>query len=171
MARRLLRGQSITEWLAELAKFGTVGAIALVVDVGLFNLLRFGPEGLLEAHPLTAKVISTSMAIIVAWLGNRLWAFRASRRQRHWREGALFLAVNIGGMGIAVACLWVSHYLMQLTSPLADNISANVIGLALGTMFRYVCYRYLVFTAGPDDEQTSEELHRPAELAPQRTSA
>ena len=40
----------------ELAKFGIVGAIAFVVDVGTFNLLR---NGAMDDRPLTAKVIST----------------------------------------------------------------------------------------------------------------
>jgi putative flippase GtrA len=54
--------------------------------------------------------------------------------------------VNIGGMIVAVGCLAVSHYVLGLRSPLADNIAANGVGLVLGTAFRYVCYRYIVFT-------------------------
>ena len=38
----------------ELAKFGIVGAIAFVVDVGTFNLLR---NGALEDRPLSATAI------------------------------------------------------------------------------------------------------------------
>ena len=65
------------------------------------------------------------------------------------RELGWFLLVNAGGMLIAVGTLAVSHYVLDLTSPLADNIAANGVGLALGTAFRYVCYRYLVFTGKP----------------------
>ena len=43
----------------EVAKFGVVGLVALVVDVGLFNLLRFaGGEGPMYDKPLTAKIVS-----------------------------------------------------------------------------------------------------------------
>jgi hypothetical protein len=35
---------------------------------------------------------------------------------------------------------------MGLTSPLADNISNNVIGLGLGTLFRFALYRWWVFS-------------------------
>ena len=41
--------------------------------------------------------------------------------------------------------LVISHDLLGLTSRLADNVSANVIGLALGTLFRYWSYRRFVF--------------------------
>ena len=130
-------------------RFGTVGGVAFVVDVGLMNLLRFGPGELLGEKPLTAKVVSVVVATLVSWLGNRYWAFADTRRAERGRELGWFLLVNAGGMLIAVGTLAVSHYVLDLTSPLADNIAANGVGLALGTAFRYVCYRYLVFTGKP----------------------
>jgi putative flippase GtrA len=48
-------------------------------------------------------------------------------------------------MAIGLACLWFSHYVLGFTSLLADNISSNVIGLALGTVFRFWLYRSWVF--------------------------
>lgn len=133
----------------ELARFGSVGAVAYVVDIGLFNLLRFGPGGLLDDKPLTAKVASVTVATLVAWIGNRYWTFAARRTASPRRELVVFAVVNVGGMLVAVACLAFSHYVLGLRSPLADNIAANVVGLALGTVFRYVTYRRLVFTGAP----------------------
>ena len=137
--------------IAELARFGSVGAVAYVVDVGLFNLLRFGPGDLLGHKPLTAKVVSVAVATMVAWLGNRYWTFSDRRSSSRGRELAGFVVVNLGGMVIAVGCLGFSHYVLGLTSGLADNISANGVGLILGTVFRYFCYRQLVFTGAPQD--------------------
>lgn len=110
------------------------------------NLLRFGPGEVLGHKPLTAKVISVAVATLVAWIGNRYWTFSAKKRSKPARELVMFLLVNAGGMLVAVATLAVSHYVLGFTSPLADNIAANGVGLALGTAFRYVCYRYIVFT-------------------------
>ena len=132
----------------ELARFGSVGAVAYVVDLGLFNLLRFGPGEILEAKPLTAKIASVTVATLVAWLGNRYWTFAARRTPSRGRELAGFVVVNLGGLVIGVGCLAFSHYVLGLTSPLADNVSANGVGLVLGTAFRYVFYRRLVFTGG-----------------------
>jgi putative flippase GtrA len=136
----------------ELVKFGLVGLVAYVVDVGLFNLLRFAGPGLLADKPLTAKTISVAVATLVAWLGNRFWTFRRRRRVAAHRELVMFVVMNGIGMGIALVCLAVSHYVLDLRSPLADNISANVVGLALGTAFRFVAYRTWVFTELRDDE-------------------
>jgi len=142
--------------LPELSKFGVVGLFGLLVDVGGFNLLRFaGGEGPLYDQPLTAKVISTTAAMVVAWLGNRYWTFRDSRRAAAHHEFLLFVWWCSIGSAMAVACLAISHYLLHLTSPLADNISGNVIGLALGTTFRFWAYRTHVFSE-----------HKPAEVEP-----
>jgi len=149
------RRQRLWAWLGEVARFCSVGLIAYVVDVGLMNLLRFGPGEVLGHKPLTAKVISVSVAILIAWWGNRNWTFAGRRSaptaSARSRELVQFIAVNLVGMAIGVGCLAVSHYLFGLTSPLADNISANGVGLVLGTVFRYVAYRYWVFTADDGD--------------------
>lgn len=133
--------------LAYLVKFGVVGLLGLVIDVALFNLLRLGVFG--EGHwaqsAIGAKTISTSVAIVFNWLGNRYWTFRKHRRRNYLREFAEYVIVSVGGMLIALVCLWISHYWLGFTSLLADNVSSNVIGLALGTAFRFLLYRYWVF--------------------------
>ena len=138
----------------ELAKFGVVGLVALVVDVGLFNLLRFaGGEGPMYDKPLTAKAVSVSIAATVAYFGNRYWTFRNRGRTSFHREYLLFFVLNAVGLGISVGCLWFSHYALDLTGPIADNISANVVGLGLGTLFRFWSYRRWVF---PEDTEAAD---------------
>jgi putative flippase GtrA len=141
--------------LHEVAKFGVVGIVALVVDVGLFNLLRFaGGEGPMYDKPLSAKVVSVCVATTVAYFGNRYWTFRHRGRTSFGREYLLFFVLNGVGLLISVGCLWFTHYALGLTSALADNISANVIGLALGTLFRFWSYRRWVF---PEDTEAAGE--------------
>ncbi|TAL45838.1 MAG: GtrA family protein [Salinibacterium sp.] len=133
--------------LAQFARFGAVGAVGLVIDVSLFNLLRatiLDPAVVAEG-PLLAKVISTAVAILANWVGNRYWAFANERRARVLREGVQFVLVSLGGMVIGVACLWFSRHVLGQTSVAADNISSNVIGLGLGTAFRFLLYRSWVF--------------------------
>jgi putative flippase GtrA len=150
----------------QVLRFGVVGVFGFLTDVGGFNLLRFaGGQGPLYAYPLTAKVVSGVLATIVAWLGNRYWTFRRTRRAEAFREFLLFALVAGIGTLIAMSCLWVSHYLLRLTSPLADNISANVIGLGLALSFRFWAYRRHVFSGQGDGSGLSEvaehHLHTP----------
>jgi len=131
----------------EAAKFGVVGCVGFVVDVGVFNLLRFaGDPGPLEHKPLTAKAISVACATVVTYLGNRHWTWADRERSARHREALLFFLFNALGMLIALGCLAVSHYLLGLRSPLADNVSANGFGLLMGMIFRFWAYRTFVFT-------------------------
>lgn len=133
--------------LTSLVAFGGVGAVAFVVDVGVYNLVR---STVLADSPIWSKVVSVAVATVVAFIGNRTLAFRGSRRAGVAREAVLFGLTNVGGLLIAAACLFVSHYLLGFTSQLADNISGNGVGLVLGTAFRYLGYRFVVFRPDRD---------------------
>ena len=126
----------------EVARFGTVGAAAYVIDVGLFNVLR---AGILADSPLTAKTISVLIATTFAYLGNRHWTYGHRARTGYRRETVLFFATNAAALLISWACLATTHYLLGLDSQLADNISGNVIAVGLGTLFRFWVYRTWVF--------------------------
>ncbi|MEY4900409.1 MAG: hypothetical protein RL741_775 [Actinomycetota bacterium] len=139
----------------ELGKFGVIGLIAFSIDLVIFNFLRFaGGEGVLFDKPLTAKVISVLFATTFAFAGNRHWTFKDRSRSTFRRQYTLFFVFNLIGMIISLLCLWVSHYVLGYESALADNISANVIGLVLGTMFRFWSYHNWVF---PTQDATKED--------------
>jgi putative flippase GtrA len=142
--------------LHELAKFGVVGAVAFVVDVAVFNLLLFHSSGFLHGKPVTAKAVSTVIATVVSYLGNRFWTFRHRQSTGSPREYVLFFALNGVGLLITEACLAFSHYVLGLDSQLADNLSANVIGVGLAMLFRFWAYRRWVFPEQEDSALTAE---------------
>jgi putative flippase GtrA len=155
-----LRG-AIDVLYREMLKFGIVGAGAFVIDAGGFNLLVYGGgHGPLHNWPLTAKILSAGVSIIVAWLGNRYWTFRHRRRPQVHHELMLFVGVNGVGLLIAVSCLGISRYVLGFESPVADNLSGTIIGTALGTLFRFWAYRQLVFVneIADDGNTTSDEI-------------
>ena len=136
----------VAELRKELGKFGVIGLVAFLIDLVIFNFLRFaGGEGVLYDRPLTAKAISVLVATTFAFTGNRHWTFKDRSRSTLRRQYTLFFLFNLIGMVIALTCLWISHYALGFESALADNISANVIGLVLGTMFRFWGYHNWVF--------------------------
>lgn len=143
--QQIKRTATFITWISRLGKFGAVGALSYVIDIGLFNLLVHSSWAPFEEKPVTGKVISVVVATIVSWIGNRYWTFKEERAGSVLREFVLFALVNGGGILISAGSLWFSRYVLGYTSPLADNISANIIGVGLGTIFRYLCYRYLVF--------------------------
>ena len=132
----------------EAGKYAVVGAAATAVDIALFNI--FILSDLFSGIPYLsffAKTTSSAIAIVVAYLGHKLWTF--SHRPGHDSESfqlGLFVLVNLGGLSIALSCLWFSRYVLGLTSQFADNVSANVVGLVLATTFRFLASRRWVFT-------------------------
>ena len=138
--------ETLRAWITEFIQFGLVGATAFVIDMGLFNLLQHGPLGVLAGHANTANAVAASIATIYSWIMNRVWTYRGRTQENAGREAFLFFFANVCGIGITQFCLLFSHHVLRLTSPLADNISAYVVGFALGTAFRFIFYHYVVFT-------------------------
>ena len=99
----------------------------------------------LSSKPLTASVISGVVSILVAYFGNRHWTWKDRQRSGARREITLFFVINGIALIFGVLCLAFSRYVLGLESVLADNISANVIGVGVGTLFRFWTYRTVVF--------------------------
>lgn len=130
---------------AELGAFGVVGAVNTALDIVLFNLLLFGPL----PSAWAAKACSTTVSAVSSYLMNRHWTWRDRSRRGLRRELSLFLVMSAVALGISEACLLVSHDLLGWRSPAADNISANVVGLAAATAFRFWSFRTFVFRPHP----------------------
>lgn len=142
----------------EFRTFLTVGGAGYVVDVVSFNVLRSAPV-LSAVDPSYSRTLAVALAMVVTYLGNRLFTWRGQSSGDRRREVSLFVVFNIIGLGLSVVTLVISHDLLGLTSRLADNIAANVVGLALGTLFRYWSYKWFVFT-GSLTLQVPEETVR-----------
>ena len=129
----------------ELGKFGVIGAVAWVVDTAVFKACLDA-----NANQYLAAVISTLVSATVAFLGNRFWTWRHRAHDNMARQYTMFFLLNAVGLGIGLACLAISHYGLgqiwpALQSPIADNVSGQLIGTALGTLFRFWSYRRFVF--------------------------
>lgn len=135
----------------EIAKFGLVGALAFVIDIGGMNLLT---HTVLGEKPTTARILSGVAATLFAWFGNRSWTFAHRRSRPMHHEVTIFFIVNGLALIISTLCLVISHYGLGFTSRLADNI-ATVIGIGLGTLFRFWTYRSFVFAREPVSVRTA----------------
>jgi putative flippase GtrA len=142
-------------------KFGVVGLVGYGLDVGIFNALSLGAAGYghFFQSPLGAKIVSVTVSTIATWFGNRYWTFREYRRANFMLELGEFTIVAVAGLGISLLCLYVSHYLMGYTSLFADNISANIVGLILASIFRFVLYRYWVYGRHRKDGLAARKQH------------
>lgn len=130
----------IRHLIPELAKFGVVGAIGTVIDLGGSGLLH----GAGHLGPLTSKAIAVCVAMVFTYLGSRYWTFRHRENQPMLREATLFMVFNGVGLLIAEAVIAVTTYGFGFRDQVAYNI-ASVVGTGLGTIFRYGAYKRWVF--------------------------
>ena len=132
----------------ELGKFVVVGGSCFLLDFLLFNAFHFG----LGLGPLTSTVLSTIIATLASYVGNRLWSFahRVSADTSETRSLGIYLLINLVGLAITLAAVGVGHYVLDLTGPVALNI-AKLVGTGVATVFRFWGYRRWVF-----DKATAE---------------
>ena len=149
-------GLRLQRLLSEGAKFLTVGGVATLVAFVIFNGLvhgYFGGPGPMHDQPLWAFVIANTLGMVVSYRGSRSWAFR-NRSAVGVAGGRLaFFVINMVSMVIPLGCLSFTRYVLGLTDPFADNISANVIGLSLGTLARFWAIRRFIFLSPARVEQ------------------
>jgi putative flippase GtrA len=136
--------QRFRDLIHEMGKFGIVGGVAYVVDTVVYGVL------LTVMLTYNAKIIAAVIAATVAFIGNRFWTWRHRARSGLAREYVLYFTFNAIGLGISLLFLFASHDGLgsvwpAFRTPIADLISANVVGLAAGTSFRFWSYRRFVF--------------------------
>jgi putative flippase GtrA len=141
--------------IREIAKFGVVGGIGFVVTEVGFNLSHFD----LKLGLFTANVIATVAAAIVTFVGNKYWTFRHRTGHGTRRETLMFILMNAVGLLIQYACTWIAEDGFGVRSKVLINV-AFLIGIGLGTVFRFWSYRKWVWhaEAGPPPiEETSPQ--------------
>ncbi|MEV4062971.1 GtrA family protein [Nonomuraea dietziae] len=146
----------------ELAKFGTVGGIAFVIDFGATNLFRFG----FGWGPLFSTGLATVISATFAYVGNRFWTFRNREQSGLAREYLLFFLLNGIGLLISLIVIGFTTYTLGLHDALSYNI-AKVIGVGFGTLFRFWSYKKWVFLA-PEEPPVEPVTGLPEALSPRR---
>lgn len=124
----------------ELAKFGSIGAIAFVITLVGANVLHQG----LKVGPLTSNAIATVLATTFAYFANRYWTFRHRDRTGLGREYLLFFGLNGVGLVITQLVIGCTFYVFDLKGAIFYNASL-IIGTGVATLFRFWSYKKWVF--------------------------
>jgi putative flippase GtrA len=144
----------------EIAKFGTIGIINIFVNSAVVNLLWLTPW--LHGSQVKAKAIATVVAATSAYFMNRHWTYRNRPKSSLRREYTLFFAFNLVGLLIEVGAVSVAKYWLHRTDLLVLNIF-SLIGIGLGTLFRFWAYRTHVFKLAPAPSPAPSPAASPAQ--------
>jgi putative flippase GtrA len=123
-------------------KFGLVGVLNTLINLAVFNALLIAVH---DVGRVKANFVATAVATVFAYVMNRYWTFkhRPSDHSRS-REFILFVFFNVVGLGIESALIGGTVYILGTNTIVAVNI-AKILGLVLGTVFRFWAYRTFVF--------------------------
>ncbi|MEU2507774.1 GtrA family protein [Streptomyces sp. NPDC007863] len=147
----------------EVAKFGVVGGLGVLVNLAVFNLVRHTTE----LPVVRASVIATVVAIAFNYVGFRYFTYRDRDKSGRTKEMSLFLLFSLVGLVIENGVLYAATYGLGWNGPLASNFF-KFFGIGLGTLFRFWSYRTWVFRALPAKEavQTAESFLEQSEPVP-----
>ncbi|MEV7310083.1 GtrA family protein [Streptomyces microflavus] len=142
----------------EVAKFGVVGAVGLLVNILVFNLLRHTTD----LQVVRASVLATFVAILCNYVGFRYWTYRDRDKSGRTRELTLFLLFSAAGAVIENGVLYLATYGFDWNTPVQSNVF-KILGIGIATLFRFWSYRSWVFKTLPDRALPTEEVALPAE--------
>ncbi|MEU5219162.1 GtrA family protein [Streptomyces sp. NPDC020807] len=131
----------------EVAKFGAVGAVGVLVDLGVFNLVRH----FTELPVVRASIVATLVAIVFNYVGFRYFTYRDRDKSGRGKEMSLFLLFSLIGLVIQNGLLYAATYGLGLDGPLASNFF-KFFGIGIATLFRFWSYRTWVFRTAPVPE-------------------
>jgi len=146
-----LRSSGLQRLVRELAKFGAVGGAGVLVNLGVFNLVRH----VSDLPVVRASIIATVVAIAFNYVGFRYWTYRDRDKSGRTRELTLFLLFSAVGLVIENGVLYLATYGFGWNTPLQNNVF-KFVGIGVATLFRFWSYRSWVFRAMPARENAAE---------------
>ncbi|WP_329132570.1 GtrA family protein [Streptomyces sp. NBC_01476] len=135
----------------EIMKFGAVGLVGVLVNIGVFNLLRHSTQ----LQTVRASIIATIVAIVFNYIGFRYFTYRDRDKAGRTRELSLFLLFSAVGLVIENGVLYLATYGFGWDSQLQSNIF-KFAGIGVATLFRFWSYRTWVFRTIPAREAVEQ---------------
>lgn len=133
--------------LWQVAKFGLVGILNTLMDLGILNFLIF-ISGIASGWLYVAfKGTSFSLAVINSYFWNKFWTFR-EKGTASGKEFIQFLVISVMGFGINVG---LASLVVNVVGPqfgLTEKLWANVGALAavsLSMIWNFAGYKFIVF--------------------------
>ncbi|MFI5809157.1 GtrA family protein [Streptomyces sp. NPDC051561] len=136
----------------EVAKFGAVGGLGLLVNIAASNLLWQTTD----IPVVRAGLIATVIAILFNYVGFRYFTYRDRDKSGRARELTLFLLFSAVGAVIETGLLYVATYGFGWNTPLQNNFF-KVFGIGVATLFRFWSYRTWVFRTLPEEALPAED--------------
>ncbi|NTU69865.1 GtrA family protein, partial [bacterium] len=112
----------------EVGKFGLVGILNTLLDIGILNVLKF----LFNFPTLSANIISTSIATVNSYILNKSWTFKD--KEKKWVKQFVVFAI-LSAIGIAINTT-ILKFLSEVWTVIPDFFVSVVHFLKLDGIFK-----------------------------------
>lgn len=146
------------ELTKQVGKFGIVGIINTLVDIGIFNVLKF----VFGFTTVIANIISVSAAIVNSYVWNKRWTFH-DKDKNISKQFIVFVVLSIGGLIINTIVLlfltsnWtypsdlavkIVHFI-KLNTVFSDNFVffnfAKACAILFSMVWNFITYKKFAF--------------------------
>ena len=123
---------------AQKLRFGIVGGINTIIDVGLFAIFA----NVLGVLTEFASIMSTSVAIVFSFFANYYWVWKSKKSKT--RTIPQFLVITLTtAWGIQTGVIWIVKNIVGDGD--WENMFAKVCAIAVGMVVNYLLYK-IIFT-------------------------
>ena len=95
--------------IIQLIKFGIVGVIATVIDLGVLMLLK----EFMHIDVLIASAVAFSVSVVVNYILSMMFVFKGSKNGRI-KEFIVFVALSMGGLLLNQLIMWIGTEILTV---------------------------------------------------------
>ncbi len=124
-------------------KFVVVGGVGFCVDTGTLTILAlvFGVDR------VVAKAVAFALAVLNNFVWNRLWTYPEARSKSLWAQVALFVAVSVVGLGIALVVFnFVDRLALQHANAVIALYIAQAASVGVALFWNYAANRFITYS-------------------------
>ena len=125
--------------IIQLFKFGIVGVIALLIDVGVLLILR----EILHIDVLIASAVSFCVSVTANYILSMLFVFKGGENSKV-KEFIVFVALSIGGLLLNQFIMWLGTEIMT-----AYYLWAKVFALVFVPIYNFVTRKIFLEKKAP----------------------
>lgn len=142
----------------QLAKFGLVGGLNFLIDLGVLNLLIFATDISTGFYANVFKAVSFLVAVTSSFLWNKFWTFRSLSVEHVGKQFLEFFIVSAVGMAVNVGIFALVNDVIGAQAPLVRALtgqagidaktwaSVSAAGAAVvGLGWNFIGYKFIVF--------------------------
>ena len=130
--------------MVQLFRFGAVGVVAALVDVGVLVILK----ELLKFDILLASAIAFCVSVTVNYLLSMSFVFK-SKNEGKVKEFIIFVLLSIGGLCINQLILWIG---VNFTN--AYYLAVKIFAMVIVHVYNFITRKIFLEQRGNKDEQS-----------------